>query len=287
MWSKKEGGTDHWEGGVTPLPKAGQAVMECNFTFDGKHCLRDFDCIYVFNKSRPVSPDSHFHTFEVSGASGTLMYGDARTHDVLTHKGALYLMHTPGSDAAALRMYRQIGAWLKVGRRRLTWDYEPDRYLLAEIAAGTDYTETGWPDGGLEIAMRCQPLAYDLQEAMVSGTLTDTAACALMLPLYTGEPAPVCCDITNTGAAVMTGVSVAVGDKQVTFTGLTLAAGQTLRVDMEAPIGATVGSANALPKATRFDYLTASGPATVTVTPTFGSGTKQATVRVHARGRWI
>lgn len=263
------------------------SVIECNFTFDGRHCLRDFDCFYIFNKSRPVSPDSNFRTFEISGADGDLMYGDVRTHEVVTHKGTLYLMHTPGSDAAAMRIYRQIGAWLKAGRRRLTWDFEPDKYLLAEIAAGTDYTESGWPDGGLEIAMRCQPMAYDLQEAVVSLAIADTAAHALALPLYTGEPAPVCCDITNTGTAAITGITVVVGSKQAVFSGLALAAGQTLLINMEAPIGATIGAGSALDKATRFDYLTASGPATATVTLVFGSGTKQAITKVHARGRWI
>ncbi len=263
------------------------AAVECNFTFDGRHCLRDFDCFYIFGKSRPVSPDSQYRTFAISGADGDLIYGDNHTHEVVTHKGTLYLMHTPGSDAAAMRIYRQIGAWLKAGRRRLTWDYEPDKYLLAEIAAGTDYTESGWPDGGLEIEIRCQPVAYDLQEAAASAAVADNTAHTLALPLYTGEPAPVCCDITNTGMATITGVTVAVGGKQTVFSGLALATGETLLVNMEAPIGATIGAASALPKATRFDYLTASGPATVTVTLAFGSGTKQATVKAHARGRWI
>jgi len=264
------------------------SVVECNFTFDGRHCLRDFDCFYIFNKSRPVSPDSIFRTFEISGADGDLIYGDDRTHEVVKHKGTLYLMHTPGSDAAAMRIYRQIGAWLKAGRRRLTWDFEPDKYLLAEISAGTDYTESGWPDGGLDIEIRCQPKAYDLQEAVVSATITDAAAHALALPLYTGEPAPVCCDITNTGTAAITEATVAVGDRQAIFNKeFMLAAGETLRINMEAPIDATIGDASALDKTTRFDYLTASGPATVTVALTFGSGSGQATAKAHARGRWI
>jgi len=263
------------------------SVVECNFTFDGRHCLRDFDCFYIFKRDRPVSPDSTFRTFEISGADGDQIYGDGRTHKVVTHKGTLYLMHTPANDAVAMRIYRQIGAWLKVGRRRLIWDFEPDKYLLAEISEGTDYTESGWPDGGLQIALRCQPMAYDLQEVSVSATIADTAAHALTLPLYTGEPAPVCCDIANTGAATITGATVAVGGKQVTFSGLSLTAGQTLLINMEAPIGATIGTNCALNKATRFDYLTASGAVTVAVTLAFGSGTKQATVKVHARGRWV
>jgi len=82
-------------------------------------------------------------------------------------------------------------------------------------------------------------------------------------------------------------VTVAVGGKLAIFSGLTLAAGETLLIDMEAPIDATIGTTSALDKTTRFDYLTASGPATVTVTLAFGSGTKQATVKAHARGRWI
>lgn len=260
--------------------------MECNFTFDGKHCLRDFDCFYIY-KGRPISGDSNFRTFEISGADGDLIYGDERTHETITHKGTLYLMHTPPTDAAAMRIYRQISAWLKAGRRRLIWDYEPEKFLLAEAAAGMDYTESNWPDGGMEISLRCQPLAYDLREAIAGGVIEDTAAHDYTLPLYTGEPAPVCCDITNTGTAAITGAVLTAGARQVIFSGMALAAGQTLQISMETPVGASIGADSALPKATRFDYLTANGPETVTVTLNFGSGTKQATVKAHARGRWV
>lgn len=261
--------------------------MECNFTFDGKHCLRDFDCVYIFAKSRPVSPESAFFTYEIGGADGDAIFGDRRIHQVMTHKGSLYLMHTPPTEAEALRIYRQISAWLKAGRRKLVFDYEPDRYLLAEAEASIEYSESGWPDGGISLEFRCQPFAYNLWPDMASGTLTRGAGAALALELRTGEPAPVSLTVKNTGAATLTGVTVAVGSKQVVMTGMAIPTGQALEINMEAPIGASVGAANALPYATRFDYLTAARACDVTVAATFGSGTAQAEVTARATGRWI
>ncbi|MEG1358382.1 MAG: hypothetical protein RSE23_01835 [Clostridia bacterium] len=265
------------------------SVAECNFSFNGRHCLRDFGCFYIMEKNRPLSPETAFQTFEVSGNSGNLIYGDQRTFRTMEHKGMLYPMVTPASYADGMRLYRQISAWLRAGRRRLIWDFEPDRYLLAEVEDGIEYTESRWPDGGLTLTMRCQPYAYDVREASASATITTGQSSVIELPLYTGEPAPVCVDIVNTGTAAITSASVAVGPKCVMLAGgLALANGQKLKIDMEPPIGASIGDDSALPYATRFDYLEAGRSANVTVTLTFAaSGTKSATARAHARGRWI
>lgn len=269
------------------------SLREINFSFDGKHCLRDFGCLYVAKKTRPVSPASSFQTYKVAGQSGTASFGDKRTHEVMRHTGTLYLMETTPTQAAAQEIYRRIGAWLKVGRRPLIWDYEPDRYLLAEVPAGVTFDESGWIDGGLAIEFQCQPFAYSLRPDGVRGQLTGSGTLALSLPLYTGEPAPVCCELENTGTAPIHSVTVEVGDKTVALSkGMQLLAGQTLTIDMEPPIGAAIttadGATNALPYAERFDYLVASGPVTGTVAVTFGSGDDQAAnVRLFARGRWI
>jgi len=261
--------------------------MECNFAFDGKHCLRDFDCVYIYAKSRPVSPESVFSAFEIGGGDGDVLFGDRRVHQVMTHKGSLYLMHTPPTEAEALRIYREIAAWLKVGRRRLIWDYEPDRYLLAEVEDGITFSQSSWPDGGISIGFRCQPFAYNLWPDIASGTLTAGADTVLALPLRTGEPAPVSLTLKNTGEADLTGVTVTVGSRQVVLAGMAVAAGETLEINMEAPIGAMVGDDSALPYATRFDHLVAERACSVTVAGTFDTGTAQAAVTARATGRWI
>lgn len=56
-------------------------VREINFSFDGKHCLRDFGCLYVAKKTRPISPASSFQTYKVAGQSGTASFGDKRIHE--------------------------------------------------------------------------------------------------------------------------------------------------------------------------------------------------------------
>ncbi len=264
------------------------SLREINFSFDGKHCLRDFGCIYVAKSGRPVSPASSFETLKIAGQSGTLTFGDDRTHELMRHSGMLYLMETPPTQAAAQRIYRRITAWLKAGRRPLIWDYEPDKYLLAEVPAGVHFDEAGWIDGGLAIELLCQPYAYAMRPSEARATLGSSGTATIPLPLYTGEPAPVCCELTNSGTAAITSVTITIGGKKASLAaGLQLLPGQTLAIDMEPPIGAHIGEADALPYVTRFEHLVAAGTTTAIITATYGSGTKKADVRLTARGRWI
>ena len=106
----------------------------------------------------------------------------------------------------------------------------------------------------------------------------------MTLNVSTGQKAPLNLQVKNTGAAPITGVQIGSG---VVLSGMSLANGQTLTVDMEPPIGAVIGSTNALPYATAFaPILLNSGSNAITVTLTYGSGTKGAQITASARGRW-
>jgi phage-related protein len=159
------------------------SLREINFSFDGKHCLRDFGCIYVAKKGRSVSPASSFRTFEIAGHSGTVTFGDDRTHELLRHAGTLYLLDTPPTLTAAQRIYRRVSAWLKARRRPLIWDYEPDKYLLCEVEAGVTFEDAGWIDGGLDITLQCQPFAYALQLDEARVALGSDGSASMAVPL--------------------------------------------------------------------------------------------------------
>lgn len=270
------------------------SLKEINFSFAGKHCLSDFGCIYVAAKSRPVSPKTVFAEYAISGMSGTASYGDTRIADVMTHSGTLYIMRDMPSFAAAQELYRDIGAWLKQGRRQLVFDYEPMRFLMATCEAQTTFDESGWIDGGLAISFVCQPYAYDRLLTAVSADIGAGGSSAAQLFVSTGQPAPLCWEITNTGTAPIRSVTLKAAGKTIVFGGgMYLLAGQTLAITIEPPIGAEIrgvdGSmVSALPYATQFDHMTAIGMVNATMAVTYGTGTtKAAHVRLSARGRWI
>ena len=78
------------------------------------------------------------------------------------------------------------------------------------------------------------------------------------------------------------------GESAVQFSGMNIAPGEALRIDMEPPIGAEFSDGeNALPHAARFDFLAArNGPQSVSAALTYGSGTKGAKITIKARGRF-
>ena len=92
----------------------------------------------------------------------------------------------------------------------------------------------------------------------------------------------------NTGTSPVTGVTLTAGESAVQFSGMNIAPGEALRIDMEPPIGAALSAGeNALPYAARFDYLTARhGPQSISATLAYGSGTKGAKITIKARGRF-
>ena len=213
---------------------------------------------------------------------------EGQTYDPLKFAGSLYFTTDPPTQAAAQEMLRKISAWLLAGRRRLIFDYEPTRFYLAEVTASSKWSYSDWMEGGLDIEFEAQPFAYNVDENTASKATT-AASNTLTLIATTGEPAPLKVTVKNTGTAAITGVTVTAGGKKAELTkALNIAAGSSLTIDMEPPIGAVYGNGDsALPCAKRFDYIALpDGPNVINVALAYGSGTAGAAITASVRGRY-
>lgn len=259
------------------------SVAEVNFTFDGLHCLRDFGCIFIADATRIVSPATNRPEYSIAGMSGTILMGDKETHEAYTVRGVLVPMKTPQSDQAAQQLARRISAWLKAGRRVLSWDFEPMHQHMAEVAAAIEWQSKTWMDGGMNVTFKVQPYTYDMTATVKQKTVT-AGTSTLLVPVSTGVPCPVSVKFTNTGATAITRVKVATASgKAVELSkGMSLAAGAVLELSMEPPIGAAITAddvtSSALRYAVRFDQLTLNGPEYLTI-ETDGTATVVATAR--------
>ncbi|MEG2469305.1 MAG: hypothetical protein RSB86_18180 [Comamonas sp.] len=262
-------------------------LRENNFSFGGLHCMRDFGLIYAESGGHPITPPINRDVYEIAGLSGTVLMPGV-THGLHKFAGNLFFLQDPPDQAAAQENLRKIGAWLLNGRQRLIFDYEPHRYYVASVneAARWDYAK--WIEGGLGIEFEAQPYAYNVQENSASLTTAATSN-RLTLVADTGVDAPLKVTILNTGAASITGATVTLGGRSAVFAGMSIAVGAALIIDMEPPIGAAFSNgANALPYATRYDYLTAqTGANAVGVALAFGSGTPGAKIAASTRGRYL
>lgn len=257
------------------------SAAEVNFSFNGLHCLRDFGCVYIADKSRIVSPETERSEYSIAGVAGTVLMGDKPMHRPYNLTGTLVPMKTPASMQAGQQLARDVAAWLKTGRHQLCWDYEPMHYHEAEVTAAIKWDTKAWIDGGIVVTFRVQPYTRDLTPA-VTQVSAAAGSTQVLVPVHTVDPCPVNVTIKNTGSSPITSVVVADPDGRTVelSKNLSLAAGATLQLNMEPPIGATITSGssvtNALPHAVKFDQLqlkepdyltvTLSGPALVTAT---------------------
>ena len=263
--------------------------IESGFSFNGKH-VSDFGLLYVEDSGgRVITHARRVNEYEIAGASGTIVFPGER-YEPAELTGALFPLDDLADEAAAQALMRQVTAWLYGPQGRLIFDYEPDRFLLAQAAGESKWSRRDWMDGGLNIAFRVQPFAYALIAAEAAGTVTQAGA-TMALPLATGRPAPLEATITNAGASNLTGVTVSSGGKTWAFAGLSVPEDGALSISGEPPIGATltVGStkSNALTKATAFDMIELETGASVSVALSFEGGSGSADVTLRARGRWL
>lgn len=271
---------------------------ESGFTFAGKHCLRDFGCVWGEKDGRKFAPPTSRNSYQIAGVSGTLLL-PGYTREATEYGGTLYLVREPRTMHEAAQRMREIAAWLCAGRDRLILDAEPERYYLAQVDDALQWSLAGWFGGQIAVNFVVQPYAYNLHTDSASTSAQGTSAAptlhGLTLRVRTGEPAPLVITITCRGSAPVTAAGIALGDnsRRVEFVGLNLTTGQTLRVDMEPPAGAVILGADgaelgsALPYAGRFDYIAlARGEQTVAVSLTFGDGTGDAWIGVSIRGRY-
>lgn len=260
------------------------SAKEVNFTFNDLHCLRDFGCVFILSSGgRTVSPATQRNAYEIAGVSGSILLGEKATHAPYTLAGQLVPMVTPKSEAAAQQIARRVSAWLLSGRGVLIWDYEPFQSHIAEVTAATEWNTKVWMDGGLAFTFTVQPYTYDLAPTISRKELSAGVG-TLAVPVSTVLPCPVSVSLTNKGSAAITAVKVSApnGNTVGLGKGMKLLPGETLDINMEPPIGATIsgGSAtvNALRYALRFDPLELSGPGSLTIT-TDGKAAVVATAR--------
>lgn len=259
-------------------------LREINFSFAGKHCLRDFGCMYVESDGHVISPAVRRNEYTIAGMSGTVLM-NGEVHEPFVMQGTLYLVQSPADQAAAQAALRTIVAWLRQGRAQLIFDYEPGKYYMAEVQSPTQWGYAGWIDGGLEIAFVCQPFAYNVVEnaIMVEKTELNTGH---VLQVATGYPAPLGIEIHNIGEAPIYSIQVITGTSGVTML-RTLVPGEALIISMEPPVAAMVGDELVLSDFRRFDHMEmVNGSNVIWAGTEFGPGTPRVMLTLRARGRY-
>lgn len=262
-----------------------------NFSFDGKHCYRDFGMVWIFTQ-RPASPQQEDPGIAIGGMSGTIRLESEEDEPVylpMKVSGKLCPMSTPPSQQAAWKRWHEITSWLRVGRRPLIFDADPDKRYMAEVLDEIVWDESQWDEGELSVNFLLQPYAEDVRESRAVAGMG--ASGSLMLELGGNRRAPVSFEIENTGSASLTACSVGVGGRSVKLSGFRVAPGARLQIQMEPPIGAELhtdaGVIDAMPYATRFDSLRGKGRVAATVTLTYDGSGGGVEVHMSGRGRYV
>ncbi len=258
---------------------------EMGFTFAGRH-TSEFGLVYVESKGHPLTPEVKRNEYTIAGKSGTVLMPGS-TREPLPFSGSLFLVDgEPETQREAQQLAREIMAWLGQGRQQLIFDYEPDRYYLAQVDKSVSWSLANWFGGEIGITFIAQPYAYNVTPDTAS-VQTTAASTSIPLEVHTLHPAPLEVKITNTGEATITQVQVAGG--KVDLQGISLQPGHSLTISMEEPINAFFDDGRTvLPHAKRFDLLGMSaGPQTVPVALAYEAGkTPGAEITATVRGRW-
>lgn len=259
-------------------------IAESGFSFNGKHC-RDFGCMWSEDDGRVIVPETLRSEYEIAGRSGTVLL-PGETRRCFNYSGVLTMMQEPASEQEAQTRLRALAAWLSAGRCKLVTDYEPSRYYWAQLDGRQTWTTKDWFAGQLKVKFLCQPWAYAVKETTQAITGLSSESITLNAVLITGQPAPLRLTVVNTGSTAITGISMGDG---VQLSGLHLAQGQSVTLDFEPPIGATLSTGdNALPFASAFRAIKLqNGSNTLQVRLTWaGSSGRSASIVTAARGRW-
>lgn len=263
---------------------------EMGFTFAGRH-TSEFGLVWVENKAHTLAPDVSRNEYTIAGKSGTVLL-DGETRKPLEFPGSLYLVdNEPENQREAQRKAREILAWLCQGRQRLVFDYEPERFYLAQVDSAITWNLANWFGGEISITLTAQPYAYSSQADRGTAELSKTGSpgreqTEIRVNVHTMHPAPIEIQITNRGTSPIN--SVAVMDGRIDIDGLQMGQGRTLTISMEEPIDACFeDGSSALPYAQRFDLVTLeAGTQYIPVALGFGGTDHQAGISLAVRGRW-
>ena len=260
-------------------------LRETGFTFNGLHSRDDMGLQYVEKDGHTIIPRIERNAYEIAGVSGTvLMPGE--TWKTIPFEGTLYPLQERATQAEAQQMLRWVAAWLTAGRSRLIFDYEPGVYYLAELSGQSKWSLKNWFGGELPVQFEAQPYAYNVSEDSATVTTANENA-TVSINVNTGKIVPAKIQVQNIGSAPIGGVWV----NGIAMAGMELTSGQTLTINMESPIGATIDRdgniENALPYAYYFPIVHLYGGVNdIGFLLSYGSGTKGARITVSGRGRW-
>lgn len=264
--------------------------MRDNFTFEGRHILRDMGCEYYASDPRPLSPAAKRNEYQIGGRSGTVIYPGG-IYQPITQSGMIVSRDGEEGEAALPRL-RRVADWLRSpanGRGRLIFDSRPEVYREAQIDAASALSYGKWPGGALNVTWTMQPIARAVSESYQSMTVSARMT-ALVLLHATQLPAPLTIDVTNTGGSVMTACELAIGDACIRLSGMALCTGERLRVSGEdGQAGVTILDTQGAVRdaachvAAWADPLALPGTR-LTVTQ---EGAEQASIAVRARGCYL
>lgn len=262
-----------------------------NFTFDGKHCYRDFGMVWIFTQ-RPASPQQEDPSITIGGMSGTIRLeseDDEPVYLPMKVSGKLCPMSSPPSQQAAWKRWHEITSWLRAGRCPMIFDADPEKRYMAEVLDEIVWDETQWDEGELSVNFLIQPYAEDVRESRAVASME--ASGALLLDVGGNRRTPVSFEIKNTGSANLIACNVDVGVRRVKLSGISVAPGASLQLQMQPPIGAEIhteaGVIDAMPHATRFDYLRGMGRVAATVILTYDGSGGAVQVTMTGRGRSV
>ena len=148
---------------------------EAGFSFGGKHC-EEYGCLWMPDEEMQIAPEYERSEYEMPGVRGTLLVEDGQSYDVLRAEpmeisGRLVFREEPKTHMEAMRRLRDVRTWLS-GRKRLSWDAEPDVFYMAQIDEGMTYSYKDWFGGELEITWKIQPVAYSASPLIYAGQIS-------------------------------------------------------------------------------------------------------------------
>lgn len=253
-------------------------LRECGFTFNGEHSYTAYRMMYAEKDAGHMAwGQVRRNEYQIGGQSGTVLF-DGAEQGTLTFSGTLYPHEEPASQADAQRLIRRVQRWLLSGRQKLTFDYEPEYYYMAQLTKASQWSLKNWFGGELSITFEAQPYAYAAHESVVSASGTGEVRAVVQMATLWDAPAVI--RVSNAGAETVTQISVNGGE--IAFDGLALQPQERLEISCEAPVGAVIHGDSALPWCTAFKPVMLKAGGNELTVEADGS----VSVEIRARGRW-
>lgn len=266
------------------------------FSFCGRHC-EEFGVAFLPTQY-PFVPAQAVPSTAIAGRHGTLRW-PGRTFKPRYLRGTMYLLDTRGDGAPItteemLRRASEIAQWLcgQDGRGRLILDALPDRYFVAEADAEAVWKDTDWASGSAAISFACQPFARSIREDTASADTAAETAKTVALSVSGNHETLLAFDVKNTSQSVMNTATIETPGERFDFTGLALAAGETLsaryteddilRLEITGVDGAVRSAMPMRTENSDDDLLLSPGRNTITI-----KTQRACSVKLSARGRWI